>query len=100
MIEKLDFKELFTLMGEFSVKTFPDADSINHLNKLKDEADEAIKEPRDKYEFADCFLALISASYKAGFTPDIILDACQIKLEILKQRKWEKLANGSYQHVK
>jgi len=95
-----EFNELFELMGDFSKKTFPDAGSIEHLKKLKDEADEAIKEPKDISEYADCFLALIGAASKAGFTPQMFLEASFDKFEILKVRKWQRLPNGSYQHIK
>lgn len=89
---------LFSLMGEFAVKTFPEAGSIEHLKKLKIEADEAIQDPKDIIEYSDCLLALFGAAYKAGFSYNQLIEASQSKFEIVKTRKWKKLSDGTYQH--
>lgn len=89
---------LFQSMGEFAYKAFPDATSVEHLKKLKIEADEAIEEPKNIIEYSDCLLALFGAAHKAGFTYDQLLEASQSKFEILKTRNWEKLSDGTYQH--
>lgn len=89
---------LFDLMGQFAVKTFPDAGSVEHLKKLKIEADEAIQDPKDIIEYSDCLLALFGAAYKAGFTYDQLIESSKSKFEIVKTRKWEKLSDGTYQH--
>ena len=90
---------LFNEMGEFSVKTFTGATAKGHLRKLKEEADEAIEDPTDIKEYADCLMALFGAAYKAGFTYDSLIQAGKEKLEINKSRKWVKLENEIYQHV-
>ena len=90
---------LFNEMGEFSVKTFTGATAKGHLRKLKEEADEAIEDPTDIKEYADCLMALFGAAYKAGFTYDALIQAGKEKLEINKSRKWVKLENEIYQHV-
>lgn len=95
-----ELEKLFISMGVFSVETFHDANSVDHLKKLKIEADEAIEEPTDILEYSDCLLTLLAAAYKAGFTSKDLLDASNEKLEILKTRTWIKLTDGSYQHVK
>ena len=89
---------LFQSMGEFAYKAFPDATSIEHLKKLKIEADEAIEEPKNIFEYSDCLLALFGAAHKAGFSYDQLLEASQSKFEIVKTRNWEKLSDGTYQH--
>jgi hypothetical protein len=91
---------LFNEMGEFSVKTFTGATAKGHLRKLKEEADEAIEDPTDIKEYADCLMALFGAAYKAGFTYDALIQAGKEKLEINKSRKWVKLENEIYQHIK
>ncbi|MCK9445841.1 DUF550 domain-containing protein [bacterium] len=93
-------KEIYNKMGEFSVKVFNKNNSIDHIRKLKDEADELINDPLDITEYADCFLCLFASAYKAGFTHDEILKACDDKYHILLNRKWEILPNGMYQHIK
>lgn len=85
-------------MGEFSMKTFPKAGSIEHLKKLKIEADEAISEPSDIKEYVDCLLALMAAGYKAGIGPDEMIQVAEDKFKILKQREWTE-KDGIYQHV-
>jgi hypothetical protein len=92
--------QIFKEMGEFSVEIFNDATSIEHMKKLKIEADEVILDPSDLFEYADCLLAFFAAAYKAGFTYENIEDASRIKLEVLKSRKWNKLDDGTYQHIK
>jgi len=92
--------QIFKEMGEFSVDVFHDASSIEHIKKMKIEADEVILDPSDLFEYADCLLAFFAAAYKAGFTYENIEDASRIKLEILKTRQWHKLDDGSYQHIK
>ena len=89
---------LFDAMGKFAVEKFPDAGSVEHLKKLKYEADEAIAEPQDLVEYADCLLALFGAAYKAGFTYEDLLKASEGKLEIVKKRNWKRLDDGTYQH--
>lgn len=93
-------KKLYNEIGEWSKKAFPKADSINYLEKLKQEAQEAIEEPKDVYEYADCFIALTAAAYKAGIDFTEMINAINDKLEICKEREWELLPDGTYQHIK
>jgi len=89
---------LFDAMGKFAVDKFPDAGSIEHLKKLKREADEAITEPQNLVEYADILLALFGAAYKAGFTYEQLLEASEGKFKILQKRIWIRLDDGTYQH--
>jgi len=89
---------LFNSIGEWSKKTFPDAGSIQHIIKLKNEAQEVIESPYDIKEYADCIIALLSAAYKADITFFELVKAVEDKLEINKKRNWTKLSDGTYQH--
>ena len=91
-------KNVYNEMGKFSVEVFNNATASDHLRKVKMECDEAIDEPNDIYEYADCMLALFAAAYKSGFTYDDIQNASEEKLKILKGRTWVN-HNGIYQHV-
>ncbi len=93
-------KKLYNEIGEWSKEVLPKADSINHLEKLKHEAQEAIEEPKDVYEYADCYIALTGAAYKAGIDFTEMIKALEKKLEIIKVREWELLPDGTYQHIK
>jgi hypothetical protein len=90
---------LFNALSEFVFKTFPDASSNDHLKKLKIEADEAMQDNRDSSEYADCLMAVYGAAAKAGFSFNELLRAGFKKLEINKTRKWERLSDGTYQHI-
>lgn len=92
--------DLFTDMGKFVDKTFPNATAKEHLMKLKQESQEAIEAPMDIMEYADSELALHGAAHKAGFTYKELQEAKKQKLEILKNRSWEKQADGTYQHYR
>jgi predicted house-cleaning noncanonical NTP pyrophosphatase (MazG superfamily) len=91
--------ELYELMGKFSIETFPKADSVDHLKKLQSETLEAIEDPKDVYEYADCLLCIFGAAYKAGFSYEELKLASETKLYVNKNRKWEKLEDGTYQHI-
>jgi len=93
------FGNLFQSVGNWSSKTFPKAQPIHHLRKLKQEADEAIADPTDIYEQIDCLIALLATMSKSGFTPEMIINAGFKKLSILKGRTWEEKADGTHQHV-
>lgn len=95
--EKLEL--LYEQMGEFAYKAFPDATSIDHLQKLINEAKEAKESPNDINEYADCLLSLFAAAYKAGIKIIPLLVASGCKLEVCKKRKWVKLEDGTYQHI-
>lgn len=92
------FSALFDAMGKFAVEKFPDAGSIEHLKKLKHEADEAIAEPQNQKEYADILLTFFGAAYKAGFNYEQLLDASMGKFEVLQKRKWKRFDDGTYQH--
>jgi len=93
------FGNLFQSVGNWSSKTFPKAQPIHHLRKLKQEADEAIADPTDIYEYCDILIPLIAAANKAGFTAEMLLNCSFKKLEICKGRTWEEKADGTSQHV-
>ncbi len=65
-------------------------------------------EARDKYlqlkretmfEFADCFMLLIDAMAHYPMTLEMVRRKSVEKLEILKKRKWERLEDGTMQHI-
>ena len=99
-IDNVGGSDLFSKMGKFVDTTFPEATAVEHLRKLKQESQEAIEAPRDITEYADCSLALDGATHKAGFTYEDLQEAKKQKLEILKNRRWERQADGTYQHCR
>jgi len=61
---------------------------IGPLKHLEQEAKEAQEAPNDIEEYADCFLLLLDATRRAGFTFRELLKASEEKLEVCKSRKW------------
>lgn len=92
-------RALFEKVGQWSVVAFPDAGPIEHLKKLQTEAQEAIEQPSDITEYADCVMALFAAVYKAGYTFDQLFTATEEKFVINQDRKWERKEDGTYQHT-
>ena len=90
---------LYEEIGMWSKNTFPDANSIDHLQKLKDEAQEAKEAPSKIEEYADCIIALLAGAWKADIAFFELIEAVEDKLKVNKQRKWQKLPNGTYQHL-
>ena len=72
---------LFTSIGECSKNAFPDAGSIEHIIKLKHEAQEVIEAPYDIKEYADCMIELLAAAYKADISFFDLVEAVYAKLE-------------------
>jgi hypothetical protein len=89
----------FLRMGEFSIRVMPDAPPTGHLKKLIHEAEEAISEPNDIFEYADCILCVFAAAYKSGFSFEDLKKAVAEKVNILENRKWKKTEDGLYQHL-
>lgn len=98
VVNPTSMSQLFDSIGNWSATAFPDASTIDHIKKLKDEADEVIKEPSDIEEYADCVIALFAGAWKAEITFNILVGAIDQKLEVNKKREWVKLPNGVYQH--
>lgn len=87
------FSELYRDESNWSQETFgTDAEHgpIGALKHLEKEAREAQAEPGDMMEYADCFLLILDASRRAGFDLWVLLQASRTKLEMCKQRKWQK----------
>jgi hypothetical protein len=86
----------------FSSKTFgtPEVrDCIAPLRHLKEEVQELIDNPNDEMEWADCFLLLLDAAWRKGYTVDDLTKFASQKLEINKKRTWKKRDDGVFKHV-
>lgn len=97
-----DIKKFCDDRKKFSQKAFgsyTERGPDGPLTHLLDEVKEVLAEPKDKTEYADCFLLLVDAYDRAGLGDlfDLINQA-KIKLEINKNRKWEKRGN-IFKHV-
>lgn len=82
--------------------------SLIHLQEEIKELLEAINDPaKFEYnegialmEYADCFICLLTAAGKSGFTIEQLFKAIQNKMEINYNRKWVLNADNTYSHVK
>lgn len=71
--------------------------ALRHLAK---EVQEAIENPHDIDEYADCFILLLDALRIAGFTTDYVFSAAEAKHEINKKREWQPVnSEGFSEHV-
>lgn len=61
---------------------------IGPLKHLLKEAAEAIANPGDLTEYADCLLLILDATRRAGFTLTRLLDAAAVKLDQNRNRAW------------
>jgi hypothetical protein len=94
-----DFETLYEAVVNVAFKIFPKASHIAHLKKVIVEAEEALQDPDDVFEYADCLIAILGAMAKKGFSFEHIYNVTNIKLGVIKDRTWEILPDGSYQHV-
>jgi len=91
-------KAVYKRIAKLVDKVFPHAGAVEHLLKLKEETEEAIAEPDDVSEYADCFIALVGAAHKAGISFELFTLAIERKMEINESREWEEQADGTYKH--
>ncbi len=89
---------LFKDIHKWSLDTFKHATPQHHLLKLIEESKEAINEPGDISEYADCFIALIAAATRDGFDYHEIVNAIDDKMEVNRERTWIKQSDGTFQH--
>lgn len=93
------FNDLFLEVAETAFSVFADATAVQHLQKLKTEAQETIEQPDNVEEYADCLIALLGAAAKQGIQPKELMDAAINKNYLNRtKRTWAK-KDGMYQHV-
>lgn len=99
--EPIDLETLYERYTDWSVGTFGMDTPVHGLTKLIKEANEAIKEPHDIVEYADCLQCLLYA-FKCAF-PDKpiseLLEAVELKLNVNIKRQWVKQPDGTWQHA-
>ena|SRR5690349_691702 len=90
--------------ASFSDETYGAPDVVGPegaLRHMKEEADEAIEHPKDLIEYADCFMLILDATRRAGYTLDQLLSAAETKLAICGKREWlPPDENGIVRHKK
>lgn len=104
MLKDLDnFNKFIKDRNKFSSETFgtpEERDCLGPLHHLQEEVRELIDNTNDKMEWADCFLLLLDAAWRKGYTIDDLVEFAKLKLEINKTRSWKKDKNGVYKHIK
>ena len=76
-------------IGEWADATFgADITAERPLAHLAEEVAEAQANPRALEEYVDCFMLIIEAARRAGFTTDQLLVAALIKLALNKRGDW------------
>lgn len=92
---------LWNRQNEFQRRVFPNQTVEAKLKHLKREVDEAMANPSDRLEWADCLLLLFAAAAKQGLTLDDLLIAAHQKIDINNDRQWHAPdRDGVCAHVK
>lgn len=84
---------LWDRLAVWSQSTFgsdADRNHIGPLRHLQKEAEEALANPGDVVEFADCFLLVLDAARRAGHSFDDLRIAILRKYAINERRRWLK----------
>lgn len=105
-------QNLMNEISEWSDATFGNGQRnpaiVYHLKKELDELIDcfhisAVDSPKNRMlrmEFADCFMLLLDSAHHACFSANDILEAVREKLEINKNREWDKPdENGVVEHI-
>lgn len=90
MREKMNIDELADEVYRWADKRFPDRDSSQCWEKLKEEVDELFKAPTDGREYADVFILLLDLAAMNGIDLETVI---LTKLEINKMSDWIKDGN-------
>jgi hypothetical protein len=74
---------------------------VGALKHLAKEAAEALSNPEDASEYADCLLLTLDAARRAGIGPIRLLECAQQKMEVNKSRDWPKpTSDEPVEHLK
>lgn len=97
------FNNFIKNRNEFSAKTFgspTERNCMGPLYHLKKEINELIENPDDTMEWADCFLLILDAAWRKGYSVDDMVSFASKKLEINKTRNWGLPdENGAIHHI-
>lgn len=91
------FRDIYAAHAEWSRETFGDDGERGPQGPLKHlikEAEEAMENPSDPHEFADCMFLTMDAARRAGHDVNALLFAMAEKLDILKTRSYKKVPDG------
>ena len=96
-----DVQSLMDDLGEWQDAAFGATnDPRPMLWHLKEELDELIADPHSSEEWADCFMLLLGAARRYGYSVVDLVSITRDKLEINKKRKWGKPdAHGVVNHL-
>lgn len=85
-----DSAALFARHAEWSNGTFgSDRGPVGSLKHLIKEAEEAIANPTDSVEYADCLLLVFDAARRSGLSHRELIETASEKLEVNKHRKFK-----------
>jgi len=102
--QRYDIFNFIEAHAKWSRETFGSDDEcgpIGPLNHLVKEAKECVAAPYDLIEKADSFMLVLDATRRSKRSFEDLLAACWQKLEINKERKWDKPGDdGAVHHVK
>lgn len=92
------FDRLAMEISEWSQNTFgtdSERGPIGALKHLEKEAREALENPTDTSEYADCLILVLDASRRAGIHHEDLIKHALAKMEVNRQRTWPKPTTDS-----
>ncbi len=92
------FTEIMADLRKWSDATFGTPEErgpLGPLKHLKEEVEEAIANPTDKFEYVDMLFTLLDSANRAGLSSDDLMIAAREKLEVCKSRTYPKPPPGS-----
>lgn len=104
LLESETFDLVWQREQEFSDRAFgtpSERGSLGPLKHLAKEAQEALDNPSDVTEYADCLMLVIDAARRQGFTKEQLLAAVLAKIATCEQREWPRSdgdANEAVEH--
>lgn len=86
---KFDFAEHLARQRKFSEKTFgPGARTVGVIDHIRKELDEICAKPHDLSEWIDVVILALDGAWRAGYSPEQIIDALVVKQTRNEARTW------------
>ncbi len=100
-MDRIYIEELFHRISHLNQTQFPLATVTDFANKAISELNEVKAAPKSKRlgEHADSLICVLAGAAKDGWTFDQLLCAAWSKTDVNEVRKFQRLEDGTYQHI-
>lgn len=110
-ITESSFQDAVNIWMNWTKENFPASGAKASLIHLREEIKEVIEEIDSEFptatseegitlmEYADCFICLLTAAGKSGFTIQELFKSIKNKMNINYKRKWKLNPDNTYSHI-